>query len=118
MNKLSKEEQVRVVSALVEGMSLRSIVRMTGVSKVTILKLLKDLGCACAEYHEKHVRNLHVRRVQCDEIWSFIQKKEKQCGPGDDPNFGDAYCFVAIERHSKLVLNAALGKRRFPFQLW
>lgn len=55
--------------------------------------------------------NVPVKDVQCDEIWSFIQKKEKQCGPDDDPNFGDAYCFTAIERHSKLILNFALGKR-------
>jgi len=55
--------------------------------------------------------NVPVKDVQCDEIWSFIQKKERAMRPGDDPNFGDAYCFTAIERHSKLILNFALGKR-------
>ena len=51
------------------------------------------------------VVNVPVKDVQCDEIWSFIQKKEKRCGPKDDPNFGDCYTFVAIERNTKLVLN-------------
>jgi IS1 family transposase len=55
--------------------------------------------------------NVPVKDVQADEIWSFIGKKEKQCKPGDDPNFGDAYCYTEIERHSKLILNFALGKR-------
>ena len=51
------------------------------------------------------------RSRQCDEVWSFIQKKEMRVRPDDDPNFGDCYTFVAIERHSKLVLNIAMGKR-------
>ena len=60
----------------------------------------------------RSIVNVPVRDVECDEIWGFIQKKEKRCKPeDDDANFGDAYCFVAIERHTKLVLNFALGKR-------
>ncbi len=54
--------------------------------------------------------NVPVKDVECDEIWGFVQKKEKRVQPDDDPNFGDAYCFVAIERNTKLVLNFALGE--------
>ena len=55
--------------------------------------------------------NVPVQDIEADEIWSFIQKKEKQVTEDDDPNYGDAYCFVAIERNTKLVVNFALGKR-------
>lgn len=68
MNKLPRARQVQVVSALVEGNSINSTVRMTGVAKHTVLKLLVDLGKACLEYQEKTLRNLPCRRLQCDEI--------------------------------------------------
>ena len=65
MNRLSTDKRVQVVSALVEGNSINAIVRMTGVAKHTVLNLLRDLGCASAEYHHRNVRNLRVRRLQC-----------------------------------------------------
>ncbi len=76
-----------------------------------MLNILVLASERCERLLGKKIRNVPVKDVQADEIWSFIQKKEKQCGPDDDPNFGDAYCFVAIERNTKLVLNFALGKR-------
>ena len=79
MNKLSVEERSRILAALVEGNSMRGIARMTGVSRNTIDKLLCDLGRACSEYQDKAFRNLKSKRVQCDEIWSFVQAKEKNC---------------------------------------
>jgi hypothetical protein len=78
MNRLSTPARTRVVSALVEGSSLNATSRMTGVAKHTILKLLKDVGCAAASYHNIHVRNLCVRRVQCDEIWAFVYMPSKR----------------------------------------
>jgi hypothetical protein len=69
MNKLSIDRRTQVVAALVEGSSINATCRMTGVAKHTVLKLLKDLGCAAASYHDSHVRNVRVRRIQCDEIW-------------------------------------------------
>jgi hypothetical protein len=62
---------------LVEGNSIRGIERMTNVSKVAILKLVADLGAACASYHDQHVRNLNPRRLELDEIWSFVGCKQK-----------------------------------------
>jgi hypothetical protein len=64
-------------SALVEGNSINAIVRMTGVAKHTVLKLIEDMGCACAAYHHRNVRRLRVRRLQCDEIWAFVGAKAK-----------------------------------------
>jgi transposase-like protein/IS1 family transposase len=96
---------------LIEGNSIRSTERITNLDRNTIMKMLSLAGEKCEKVMGRLIVNVPVKDVQCDEIWSFIQKKEKQCGPDDDPSFGDAYCFVAIERHSKLVLNCALGKR-------
>ncbi len=77
MNRLHLSDRVQVVAALVEGTSINATSRMTGIAKNTILKLLKDIGCACAAYHNAYVRDLRVRRVQADEIWSFVYGKDK-----------------------------------------
>jgi hypothetical protein len=77
MNRLATSRQVQAISALVEGNSVNATCRMTGVAKHTVLKLLKDMGCAAAAYHDAHVRNLRVRRIQADEIWAFVYGKDK-----------------------------------------
>ncbi len=77
MNRLSKEGRIRVVAALVEGNSIRATVRMTGVAKNTVVKLLCDMGVACQEHHDKTVRELKTQRVQADEIWCFVGAKQR-----------------------------------------
>ena len=77
MNRLSTEKRKQIVAALVEGNSIRSTCRMTGRSKGAVLALLADIGEACAQYHHVAVRNLQVKRLQCDEIWSFVGAKAK-----------------------------------------
>lgn len=72
MNKLKIEKRAAVVAALMKGVSVNGTRRLTGVDKEAILKLQHDLGCACAAYHNDHVRGLKPRSVQCDEIWSFV----------------------------------------------
>jgi hypothetical protein len=71
MNRLTPANRVRVISALVEGNSIRATVRMTGVAKNTIVKLLAELGTACEQYQNRALRNLPWKRVQCVEVWSF-----------------------------------------------
>ena len=71
MNCLDSKTRAQVISCLIEGCSVRATVRMTEVSKTTIVKLLAALGTACAAYHDRYVRNLRVRRLQADEIWQF-----------------------------------------------
>jgi transposase-like protein/IS1 family transposase len=105
------EKAEMVLRMLLEGNSVSSVERITDVHHTTILKLLVLAGEKCERIMGEKIRNVPVKDVQADELWSFIQKKEKRCKLGDDPNFGDSYCFVAIERHSKLILNFALGKR-------
>jgi len=99
-----------IVRLLVEGCSVNSVERITGVHHTTILKLLVLVGARCERLLESKVRNVRVKDVQCDEMWGFVGCKEKRNTTGD-PERGDAYCFVAFERHSKLVLTWHLGRR-------
>ena len=77
MNRLDINKKVQVVAALVEGNSIRATSRMTGVAQNTIFKLLADLGTACADYQDRAFRNLTCKKIQCDEIWSFVGAKAK-----------------------------------------
>ena len=108
---LPMEKAEMVLSLLLEGNSVSSIERVTGVHHGTILKLLALVGEKCERIMADKIRNVQVRDVEADEVWSFIGNKEKRVRPEDDQNLGDCYTFVAIERHSKLVLNIAMGKR-------
>jgi IS1 family transposase len=112
MNKLSIEERSRILSALVEGNSMRAISRMTGVSRNTIDKLLCDLGTACFEYQNKVFRNLPCKRIQCDEIWSFVGAKEKNCTlEMKRKGAGDVWTWVALCADTKLVPCWFIGSR-------
>lgn len=113
MKKLSNADRVRVVAALVEGCSIRATVRMTGVAKNTIVKLLEDLGTICADYHDTHVRNVKIKRIQCDEIWSFVGKKQRNVAPEAAGVFGigDVWTWTAIDSDSKLMVSYMVGLR-------
>jgi len=108
---LPVEKAELVLHLLLEGNSVSSVERITDVHHTTILKLLVLAGEKCERIMAQKIRDIEVRDVECDELWSFIGKKQKRVRPDDDQNLGDAYTFVAIERHSKLVLNIAMGKR-------
>jgi len=113
MRKLSRQKRVQILAALVEGNSIRSTVRMTGVSKNTVTKLLKDIGAVCAEYQDRVLRNLNSEKVQCDEIWSFCYAKEKNV-PEDKRGqfgYGDVWSWVAIDPDTKLVITWLVGLR-------
>jgi IS1 family transposase len=113
MNKLTTEKRKQVVSALVEGASINSVVRMTGVSKPTILKLLADLGTACAAYQDENIRNLKSKRVQMDEIWSFCFAKDKNLSKElrGKFGFGSVWTWTAIDADSKLMVSWLVGDR-------
>jgi transposase-like protein/IS1 family transposase len=105
------EKAEAVLLMLLEGNSVSSVSRILGVHIVTILKLLVKAGEKCERIMAERIRQIAVRDVECDEVWSFVGKKQKRVRSEDDQNLGDCYTFVAIERHSKLVLNIAMGKR-------
>jgi IS1 family transposase len=113
MNKLSREKQGQVIMSLVEGNSIRATVRMTGISKNTIVKLLADIGRACNDYQDKVFRNLPCKRIQCDEIWAFCYAKEKNV-PKDKKGvfgYGDVWTFTALCADTKLVPSWLIGRR-------
>jgi IS1 family transposase len=113
MNKLTREKQIQVVAALIEGNSIRATCRMTGVAKNTVVKLLVDLGKACLEYQDKALRNLPCKSIQCDEIWAFCYAKEKNAPEGKKGQFGygDVWTFTALCADTKLVPSWYIGRR-------
>jgi IS1 family transposase len=113
MNKLPLAKRVQVISALMEGAGVNATARMTNVSKPTILKLVADLGTACAAYHDKHVRNVKARRIQCDEIWSFNYCKDANLARAKKApqNAGSTWTWTAIEAQSKLMISYWVGDR-------
>ncbi len=117
MNKLSKTKRAQVVAALVEGNSIRSTVRLTGVCKKAVLKLLVDLGKACADYQDRTLRNLHCTRIQCDEIFSFCYAKDKNL-PAELKGkfgFGSTWTWMALCADTKLVPCYLVGDRTGPY---
>ncbi len=113
MNKLTTEKRCAVVRALVEGCSIRATVRMTGVAKNTVSKLLVALGTACSEYQDHALRNLPCKRLQLDEIWSFVYAKAKNVPAEKSGEFGigDVWTWTAIDADSKLVPSWLVGSR-------
>ena len=113
MNKLTNERRIQVIAALVEGNSIRATVRMTGVAKNTIVKLLEDVGEACANFQDEAMRNLPCRRLECDEIWSFCYAKKKNVAPEHQGilGYGDVWTWVAIDADTKLVPCWHVGRR-------
>jgi IS1 family transposase/lambda repressor-like predicted transcriptional regulator len=113
MNVLPRDKQVQVVRALIEGCSIRATSRMTGVAKNTIISLLVRLGVACAEYHDKTIRNIYAEHVQADEIWCFCYAKRNNVPPALRGQFGygDVWTFTGIDAESKLMISWYVGQK-------
>jgi IS1 family transposase len=112
MKKLSTTQRAQILTALVEGMSISATARMFHVSKITILRLLADAGTLAADYHDLTVCDLTTKRVQLDEIWSFIHcKKQNINADNHGHGHGDCWTWVAIDADSKLAINWLVGER-------
>ena len=113
MNTLPRHKKVLILKCLVEGMSLRSTARIADVSRNTVVKLLIDAGKACADYQDQALRNLPCKRIQCDEIWSFVYAKEKTVprAKSAPPEAGDVWTWTAMCAETKLVPSWRLGDR-------
>src|SRR6266850_3087065 len=113
MNRLDTKRRAQVVAALCEGVSIRATVRMTGVAKNTVSKLLLDLGAACEKYQDEKLRKLTCKRIQCDEIWSFVYAKTKNLPEQYKGEFGygDVWTWTALDADTKLVPSWAVGRR-------
>ena len=110
MNRLDITKRTQVIAALVEGNSVRATVRMTGVAKNTISKLLVELGAACSDYLNRTLVNLPCKRIQCDEIWSFVGAKQKNVTE-ENRAIGDVWTWVAMDADTKLVCSWLVGSR-------
>jgi IS1 family transposase len=113
MNKLSTKRRAAIIAALVEGNSIRATGRMTGSTKDTVIKLLREVGRACAEYQDRVFQNLPCKRLQADEIWNFCYSKQKNIPAGKEGvwGYGDVYTWTAIDADTKLVPCWHLGRR-------
>lgn len=110
-NILPLEKQTMVIHALAEGNSIRSIERMTGVNRNTIMSLGLRVGKACEKLMDEKMRNLESTNIQVDEIWGFIGKKQKQVRRKDSRDLGDVWTFVGIDSETKVVPSYIIGKR-------
>lgn len=109
--RLPMEKAAMILRLLVEGSSIRSIERVTGVHRDTIMRLLLLAGESCARLLDAKIRNLKTRYFQCDEIWSFVFKKRVHVRQGESAEFGDQWVFVAMDAESKLIASFRIGKR-------
>lgn len=111
-NILKREKQEQVIAALVEGSSARSVERMTGVHRDTILRLMARVGAACDNLMDREMRNLRCRKIQVDEVWGFVGKKQRHLKEDDDALvLGDTWTWVALDSDTKIVPTFWVGKR-------
>lgn len=120
MNRLSIHERARILHCLVEGNSMRATSRMCDVSINTVTRLLVDVGDACAEFHDRTMRDLACKRIQCDEIWSFCYAKEKNVSPLHKGEFGygDVWTWTALCADTKLIVGYLVGRRYAEYAQW
>lgn len=113
MNKLDIAKRIQILNMLIEGSSMRSVSRVADVSINTVAKLLADAGVACARFHYSRVQNVSVRRVQCDEIWSFCYAKQKNVAKAKaaPEQAGDVWTWTALDPDSKMILSWMVGGR-------
>ena len=115
-NKLPLAKRVQILSMLVEGSSMRSISRVADVSINTVAKLLAEAGEVCAAYHDETVRGVKSKRIQCDEIWSFVYAKKRNVeeAKAAPEGAGDAWTWTALDADSKLIVSYLVAKRDAP----
>jgi IS1 family transposase len=120
MKQLPASDRARVLHLLCEGNSIRSITRLTGASKNTVIKLLIDAGKACMAFHDATVRNVQSKRVQVDEIWSFTYAKQKNVAAAKaaPEGAGDTWTWTALDADSKMILSYFVGGRDGECAMW
>src|SRR6266705_3010827 len=113
MNRLSIQERAKILGCMVEGNSVRATSRLTGADKKTVLRLLSEFGTACQKFHDATVRGVKSKRVQCDEIWSFVYAKERNVPARCKGTFGfgDVYTWTALCADTKLIIGYRIDRR-------
>lgn len=113
MNMLPLHKRVQIINLLVEGMSLRATARVCNVSRNSVSRLLAEVGQFCIEFHDATVHGIKAKRIQCDEIWSFVYMKRRNV-PEESVDIGDVWTWVCIDADTKLVISYYVGKRDLP----
>jgi len=108
---MKPDKKRAILQALVEGCSVRSAERMTGAHRDSILRLLVRAGAHCEAILDREIRDVCTNSIQCDELWTYCHTKERHLQPGDPSEWGDQYCFIALERESKMILAHDVDKR-------
>src|SRR3954468_15705607 len=111
MNFLSRDKQIEVIAALTEGLGIRATARVTGVNRETVGTLALRVGRGCAVLHDRMMVGLRVGRIECDELWAFVGKKQKHLKRGDSAEKGDQYTFVGLASTSRAIIGYRTGKR-------
>jgi IS1 family transposase len=115
MSRVPHSRRVQIINCLVEGSSIRSTERITGTHRDTICRLLVEVGDGCAKLMDEQMRELPCRRIEVDEIWAYVSKKQRHMTPIDDPHrVGDQYTFVALDPETKIVPAYRVGRRDLP----
>lgn len=115
MNRLALDRRTQAIGCLVEGNSIRSTERMMGIHRDTIMRLLVEVGTRCEAIMDAEMRDLPCQRLQVDEIWTYVGKKQRQVTKEDDQSqVGDQWTFVALDAYTKLVSTYRVGKRDLP----
>ena len=112
-NVLAADKQRTALQMLVEGNSLRSVTRLTGIHRTTVMNLLARFGDACRQFMDEEMRGLKLDHLEVDEIWTFVSKKQARLRveERDNPDMGDMYMWVALDKETKLVPTFIIGKR-------
>jgi IS1 family transposase len=111
VNRTPLARRAQIIGALVEGNSIRSTERMTNTHRDTIMRLMVEVGAGCLRIMDEKMRDLPCKRLQCDEIWAYVRKKQMHLRPGESVRAGDFWTFVAIDADTKLVPSYLVGKR-------
>lgn len=111
MNNISRDQQIQIIACLTEGQSIRSTERITGIHRDTIMRLGERIGRGCAELHDRMVVGVRVGRIELDEIWGYVGKKQKKVERHEIGHKGDQYTFIAMGSSSKAIITYRTGKR-------
>src|SRR5580704_2865577 len=111
MNTLSRDQQIEIIDALTEGMSIRAVERMTGIHRDTIMRLGARVGAGCALLHNRTMHSVRAGRLELDEAWSFVGKKQKNVTRCEIPVKGDQYIYVGMASSTKAIISYRVGKR-------
>ncbi|SRR5579871_3008890 len=109
MDILSRDKQIEVIAALTEG--VRATARLVGVNRETVGKLALQVGKCCAELHDRRMVGIRVARIELDELWSFVGKKQKRVKRHEAFSKGDQYVFTALASTQKAIISYRIGKR-------